>query len=426
MMTKASQTPDLKNFYRLPFEDGTFKLTEQTLNLHSEFRKPHFFYRTIIRNVHFRNEILTLGVKPGDEPEMLVFLKVTQHELLVSCNVDTDPTYLSRYAYLGLLSLMDYRSSVSLRKFFWPGFFALRTGKSKFLEIYNDRQGLDIFVKPRFPHFYRPGDELIDWYKGSKNQELKLAAPPLPDEAPPSNPAIGYFIADVQLNSIHSNHYPFLVPFIGIPTKDKQRIKSYSSIWLSENDVPSIDITPIQQHLNAICFKMRELAPVESRQRWRYFSITAEEKENESKLMELWHEAKHLIQSQKYIYYYYTHGLNYLRGKPKRDWIHHYSIRDGRPQLVIKRIDKGEYYQFELKFRVNRKLYVPVKSDIAFFINGTADPQSLYLLNQFTDYQLVWFFGQYGHKLAVLKCHYPGGFENFVDRLAEHYELIAC
>src|SRR5690606_23022193 len=129
---------------------------------------------------------------------------------------------------------------------------------------------------------------------------------------------------------------------------------------------------------------------------------------------------------QKYIYYYYTHGLNYLRGKPKRDWIHHYSIRDGRPQLVIKRIDKGEYYQFELKFRVNRKLYVPVKSDIAFFINGTADPQSLYLLNQFTDYQLVWFFGQYGHKLAVLKCHYPGGFENFVDRLAEHYELIAC
>src|SRR5690606_34801662 len=121
------------NFYRLPFEKGTFELTEQTLNLHSEFRKPHYFYRIKVRNIHFRNQILTLGVKLEDESEKLIYLKVTQHELLVCCNVDTDPGYHSRYAYLGLLSLLDLMSSKCFKEYYWPDFFDAQTGKSKFL-----------------------------------------------------------------------------------------------------------------------------------------------------------------------------------------------------------------------------------------------------------------------------------------------------
>ena len=423
-MKKASQTPDIKSFYRLPFEKGTFELTEQTLNLHSEFRKPHYFYSIKVWNIQFRNEILMLGVKLENEPEKLVYLKVTQHELLVSCNVDTDSGYLSRYAYFGLLSLLDFRSSKCFKKYYWPDFFDPQTGKSKFLKIYNDRQGLDIELKPQYPHFYKPGDKLIEWFISKDHHERKPSEPILTDELPSNDLALGYFLADVQLSSIHSNHYPFLIPFLGVPTKNKQRIKSNISILLSENDIHSINITPVQQQLNAICFCMRKLAPVESRNWWRQFSQNAEEKEKGSQLLELWHEAKQLIASQKYIYYYYTHGLNYLRGKPKRDWIRNYSIRDERPQLVIKRLDKGEYFQFELRFRINRKLHIPEKSNFTFFINGTTDPKNLYLMDQFTDYQLVSFFGLFGHKLAVLKCHYRDEVKDFAETLAAEYETI--
>lgn len=422
-MTKASQTPDIKNFYRLPFEKGTFEFTGQTLNLHSEFRKPHYFYGIKVRNIHFRNEVLTLGVKLEDETEKLIYLKVTQHELLVCCNVDTDPCHLGRYAYFGLLSLLDFRSSKCFKKYHWPDFFDAQTGKSNFLKIYNDRQGLDIYLKPRYPHFYRPGDGLIEWHRGPKNPERKLAKPLLADELPTTDTALGYFLADVQLNSIHSNHYPFLIPFIGIQTKDKQRIKSYTSILLSENDLHSIQITPTQQKLNAICFSMRKLAPVESRSWWKHFSLNAEEKENGSQLMELWHEAKQLILSQKYVHYYYTHGLTYLHGKPKRDWVRDYSIRKERPQLVIKLLDKGTYYQLELRFKVNGKLQVPEKSDFAFFINGTTDPKNLYLMDRFTDYQLTSYFAKYNYRLAVLKCHYKDEIKKLVEFLSAHYEL---
>lgn len=94
------------------------------------------------------------------------------------------------------------------------------------------------------------------------------------------------------------------------------------------------------------------------------------------------------------------------------------------PQFVIKRLDKGEYYQLELMFRVNRKMHIPEKSDIAFFINGITDPQNLYLLDRFTDFQLVSFFSQYGYKLAVLKCHYRHELKDFVEKLAAEYEII--
>ncbi|WP_192348270.1 hypothetical protein [Algoriphagus sp. Y33] len=423
-MTKASQIPNPKNFYRLPFEKGTFELTEQTLNLNSDFRKPNYFYSIKVRNIHFRNEILTLGVKLEDEQEKLIYLKVTQHELLVSCNVDTDSGYLSRYAYFGLLSLLDFGRKKCFKKYYWPDFFDPKTGKSKFLKIYNDRMGLDIYIKPKYPHFYKPGDKLIKWHRGNENSKRKPATPLLTDELPSSEPAIGYFIADVKLSSIHSNHYPFLVPFLGIPTKDKQRIKSYVSILLSENDLQSIDITPTQQQLNAICFRMRKLAPVESRNWQTEFSPNSDEKENGSLLMELWHEAKPIIQSQKYIHYYNTHGLVYLPRRPSRNWVRSCAIRTESPKLVILLIDKGEYYLLELRFRVNKKLHIPEKTDIAFFICGTTDPKKLYLLDRFTDYQLTSYFAMYKYRLAVLKCHYRDELKDFVEKLATDFELI--
>ncbi|WP_164675065.1 hypothetical protein [Anditalea andensis] len=49
-----------------------------------------------------------MSVKVPDEPKRLVYLKVTEKELLVSCDFDTDRTYLSRYAYYALLAQMNY------------------------------------------------------------------------------------------------------------------------------------------------------------------------------------------------------------------------------------------------------------------------------------------------------------------------------
>lgn len=428
-MRQKNQIPDEENFYRLPFEKGTRRLSEKTLNLHSTFERPHHLFPIRTRNIHFRNAVLTLGVKIDGEPEKRIFLKVTEQELLVGCHEGTDPTYLSRHAYFGLFSLIGFRPNVCLNEFYWEGFFDPQTGRSKFLTVYNDRQGLDIEVKSKYPHFYRPGDALIEWLHEPKNLVQNLCADPLEhltmDESSSSGMALGYFLADINLSSIHSNHYPFLVPFIGIPTKDRERIKSFLSTLASEMDLQGTACTPVQQRLNAICFKMRELAPVDSVCWWKPFFPDATERGKGSQLLELWHEAKRLILSQKFVFYYNTHGLKYLSEKPTRRWATPCFIRKERPQLVLKRLDKGDYYQFELRFRAHKKVLLPEKRNIAFFVNSRTDPANLYLLDQFTDFQLVLFFSRYGYKLAILKCHYKDEIKAFMDYVTERYELMA-
>lgn len=422
-MKKQTQIPDEKSFYRLPFEKGTFELTEKTLNLHSKFRKPDQYYRIKIRNINFLNEILILAVTIKDEPEQLIFLKVTQYELLVSCSVDTDATYLSRFAYFGLLSLMDYSSSVQLDEYYWPDFFDSNSGKSQFLKIYNDRRGLDIELKTKYSHFYKPGDKLIDWYTEAEMPDRETPSSIELEDHPKKDMALGYFLADTNLSSIHSNHYSFLMPFVGIPTKDKRKVKSFSSFVFSESDLKTVDCaaSSSQQKLIDISFKMLELAPVGPSYWRRPFCPDGEEKKNGNQLLELWHQAKNFLLSQRYIYYYCTHGLNYLKGKPMRNWIRGYQIQKEQPQLIIKMIDKGKYYQLELKFRVNRKTYSAENQIIPFFINASTDKERLYLLNNFREFQLMLFFYHYGYRFAVLKAHYKDEIKDFIDEIAERY-----
>jgi len=284
---------------------------------------------------------------------------------------------------------------------------------------------LDIELKKGYPHFYKPGDKLIDWHKGEEISEREIPSSFELEDLAKNDTALGYFLADTRLSSIHSNHYSLLVPFVGIPSKDKRKVKSYSSFVFSEGDLQPLDytISSRQQKLIDISFKMRELAPV-GPSYWREpFCPDAEEKENGNQLLELWHQARPLLLSQHYIYYYYTHGLNYLKEKPRRTWIHNYQIKKERPQLIIKRLDKGKYYQLELKFRVNRKTYSPEKRLLPFFVNASTEPEKLYLLDQFTDFQLMLFFCHFGYRFAVLKAHYKDEIKDFVDRLAERYEI---
>jgi len=425
-MATSNNLLDTRSFYHLPFEEGTFYLTEETLNKHSKFRRPERFYAVKIRNVHYKNELLTLGVKIKEEKEQLVYLKVCRHELLVSCNVDTDSSYLSLYAYFGLLTLMEYRAGKNFEEYYWPDFFDPHTGKSPFLKIYNDRRGLDIELKTNYPHFYRPGDQLIDWYPETElSTEIPTDKRPL-DLSHSNDPSLGFFIADTYLKSIYSNHYSFLVPFQGVLTKDRQKIKSFTSFLFNNQEVINSDCSPSpdQSKLIEISFKMRELVPV-GPDYWRApFRPDTEEKENGTQLLKLWHLAKEFLVFQQHVYHYQTHGLRYLNGKPRRSWIKLNRIQRESPQLVIKKVDKGRYYQLELKFRVKRKTMTPEKYPICFFLKSTDEPEKLYLLNHFRDFQLILFFSHFNYKIAVLKPHYQDEFKEFVDHLAKHYPII--
>lgn len=424
-MKKLTQIPNEESFYRLPFEKGTFTLTEETLNKHSTHRKPEYSFQIQVRNLNFRNEILTIGVKLEKEAEQKVYIKVRPGELLVSCSFDTDFSYLSRYAYFGLFSLIGYRSSLCFKEFYWPDFFDPQNGRSKFLKIYNDRRGMDIEIKSNYPHFYRPGDQLMEWFDEVKTRESIPLNSIFQDELPLNDTILGYFLADTNMSSFHSNHFPFLVPFLGKLTTDKERIKGYIKFIQLESDLhPLLNTTTSKQdELNEICFKMRELAHLRPTRFWDPLKLNEDEIARGKQLFELWHEAIGILHTQKFTLYYFTRGLKILKEKPSRSWVRDYEFRKEFPQLLVKKIDKGDYFLLELCFKVNDKTYTPEYPNTAFFINAKVDYKKIYLLRYFTDYQVVCFFAEHKYKFAILKCHYKDEILEFVNLLAERYEV---
>ncbi|MCH7407724.1 hypothetical protein, partial [Belliella aquatica] len=374
--------------------------------------------------LHFKNEVLTLSVKLPDEPKKLVYLKVTEKELLVSCNFDTDQNYLSRYAYFTLLKHMNYEDKACFKKFYWPNFFDQMTGSSKYFKITNDRRGFDIELRPKYPTFYKPGDDLLILQTKLQTQEAKTYNKISLDDLPDTDYAIGFCLADTHLSSYHSNHYPFLVPFHGLLSKDRERIKNFTCFHLSETDSNELILSQTQKELSRICFKMRELAPLSNSDWQDIFVANEEELENGKQLFKLWQQAYELILSQKHTYFFHTRGLRNVNGKPSRSWMRPCEFKKETPHLVIKRIDKGEYYKIELRFKINGKLNIPQYPNLAFFIRPKTNWLKKYLLGSFDDYLVSSFFARTQYKMAVLKPHYKGAFEDFMNSLAERYEII--
>lgn len=427
-MNKPSSSATYKLFFRLPLEPHTVKLTLKTLNIYSEFRRPKKPYLRInVRKIYFRNEVLTIGVKLDDEIEERLFIRVTEKELLVSCTVDTDETYLSRYAYFGLLEMMSIYDYYNFEQFYWPGFFDGNTGNSKYLNIINDRKGMDVALKAKYPYFYKPGHyliipstpEILPIRKADVNIE------PFIDTT--SHYTVGYCLADTHLRSLHSNHFPFLIPYLGMLTKGKDSVRKYMTFITKPAEVPYLNLTDAQVQLNDISHEMMELAPIKS----IFFQATEEEGQKikddngsrEKKLFALWQSCIGLLHCQVHQSYYFTYGISNVEGKPKKKYLEQCSFSPEIPQLCFVLLDKEDYYQLELRFKCQRKALIPYEFNTAFFISSKNDPMTFYLLGSFADYEVTSFFARHKFKIAVLKRHYKNEFKEFIDRLRQIYQI---
>lgn len=427
-MIKEITSPGEYHYYTLPLEEGTVKLTLDILNKHSEFRFPERPYLMIRkRNISFQNEVLTLGIQLGEEKEERVYIRVLQNELRISCSVDTDHTYLSRYAYFALYNFMYHHGHYDFNKYYWPDFFDPKTGKSKYLTVINDRAGMDIKRKPKYAFFYKPGQKLLYYFKNKQVTATPVTVIQQDHINHLNYYAIGYCLADTCLSANHSNHFPFLVPYTGNWKENKIGIKGFHLFLTSPDQIAAFDYTPAQQEINTICRKMFSLAPIKT-----LANITAEKEIRAIKrgnistmkqVYALWQKAVPLLQGQPFTHWLYTYGMRNVKGKPRRMDMQPAVFSTVRPELCFLLVNKGDYYELELRCKAEGKMYVPSGFSPTFFIHSEAKPNLFYLLDSITDYHVICFFTKYNFKLSVLKCHYQEHFKSFVDRLATVYEL---
>lgn len=412
--------------YTLPLEKGTVKLTLNTLNRHSAFRlNEQTRLKIKTRMVSYHNSVLTIGISFLTEQEQFIYLTVQQNELKVSCSTDTTEDYLSRHAYFALNRLMSIYREYNFEKYYWPDFFNTQTGESDYLAISNDEDRIAVSLKPEYAAFYKPGQQLSRPVK----ETIKNARPTVSvqKEKVPGNVVTGYCIADTALYSLHSNHFPFLIPYLGTATKNKDSIKGFTKYLQTPQDTPLEGSSPAQLHLNALCHRMTSFAEIMTPE----YNASPKEKQeiamknlnNAQQLFVLWQKALFHLAAQPFTHYLYTYGMKNITGKPRLKRLHPCTFSTAVPKPCFYLTDLGDYYELEMKFKAGRKIFNPHPASPAFFINGKNDPANFYLLDSLSDYRLTAFFAHTGFKISILKCHYQQHFKRFTEQLAAIYDL---
>lgn len=429
MVNKVIPPARTNNFFRLPFKHGSRLLTLETLNRYSDFRKPKRPYLSIqIRKKDFHNELLTVSIILDNEDEELVYIKVTFSELLVSCSVDTDENYLSRYAYFTLFKMMTIYDLCDFEDYYWPDFFDTKTGGSKFLKVYKRRDSLTVAVKVIYKGIYKPENTLPII---TKDVRVKRGLIIIPQEVQPKNEdnVLGFCLSDTHARLWRTNHYPFLIPYRGILNKNRSYVKSFKTYILAEKDLLRINLTSAQEELIRICLEMKNIAHVHQQQYGdnvqEMIEIHQKNKQNFARLFELWQMALPLLTSRLYIHYRFTYGMRNVKGKPLKSTMVPCTFSSEIPELCFLWKDKGDYYKLELRFMVGTQIHeVQQYFNTAFFIVSSKEPSKYFLLNSLSDCDLLDFFSKRHFQLLMLKAHYEVYCKDFVDQLRSKYRFF--
>ena len=416
------------NFFRLPFKPGTRILTEATLNKHSEIREPRKDYlSTKTRKIAFRNELLVIGVTLGTEPEEMVYIKATTSELLVSCSVDTHKDYLSRYAYFTLRQLMQYYSNYDFEDYYWPGFFDPSTGACKYLIVRKSKKDLRVSLKVRYTGFYKPGQHLPT--VSANVIELRAETLPVPEQpSKNSQMVLGFCLANCNDERYRNNHYPFLIPYVGILNKFKTRLKSITKYLLHEMELAELELTEEQHKLVGICFEMKKIALVGIPEFYadekRIAEINKQNQDNLNKLFGLWQLALPLLSGRLYTYYTYTFGMRNVKGKPVLSSMVPCTFEHQTPEICFLWKDMGDYYQLEMRLSIGAKVHHLQNFNTTLFAMLIYSPRKYVLLNSIADSELLTYFQQRKFQFLVLKKHYQGDIKDFVAQLRMVYHFI--
>lgn len=415
----------ISQFYKLPFDKNTRILRLNVLESHTEIRAGNRQYYLVDREtLSFKKGVLTIRVTLENEQPVKVYLKVEYDHLLVSCSVDTDESYLGRYAYRALRAML-WNEFHDFKEYYWPECFNEVTGRSKYIDVIRDRYGVDVKLKRTFKGFFRPNDYFlkITERKVLKRELVQKEITPLNNQN-----VIGYCLANTDPVKFQSNHYPFLIPYNFTTNADNKTVKSFKSFIFEDIDTEEFNLTSNQTNLNKICYEMKKIARIQfgeySDSKERGYEIDSMNRVNKREIFELFNRALPMLSLETFTHYLFTYGMRNIHARPRKKDMQVAIFSTDIPSLSFLLTDRGDYYELKLRFRVNGKVLLICEGSIAmFFICSSSKPNVWYFLESEMDSRVVLFFSRTNFKIQVPKGYYKEHFESYVDEIKKHYEL---
>jgi hypothetical protein len=406
------QLHNAADFYIVPLENDHYTLTDEALKRCVDPRtvKAHGWFYPTLKFISFKEGKLELS-NTSNKVSYKLYIGVEKDKLHVSCSCGTQVDKLCLHAYKALDKLLSYSSTSYFEKYRPNGLAEVALANKKYFQLEYVGNGLVIKPKEELGTVYNLKEKITS---GELDAVMALPTKPSSLNDKPKDVSICY----IMMVSRRNNFLPFLIPCLGRLNKAATAIKGFNKFLSGVEKENEALLTNEQRVLNRVCLDM-----------WRhveklgdiaiYKNMSEDDKHRLSILFELWLKAIHLLQKQ-YVFKHPFFYTRYLKGKPSKSYIEDIRICQEIPSIQFQLIDKGAFYQLEMKVLLNGKVLKNFEPIAAFFIQ---QEENIYMLSSQRDAAMSEWIRKSGERITIFKQHFTEFENSFLKLLRKYYSV---
>ena len=410
----SDNTRNSSEFYTLKLDNENYILTKEVIinNVEEKILRMKRWYSPKLKILSFSNGKLELNCTHQDSSENLTIL-IEKDKLQISCSCYTEVQMLCFHAYKVLDSLAWFGETDYFQQFKPNGLYEIANSHKKMFEIKPNEKGLNISPKPGLGIIYSLENDLhVKQLTGALRIAVKEEIKPVPF---PDHTALTYIIVQSNKNRL----LPFLVPCVGKLNKSKDFMKGFGGF-----------ISGAQKEYDKCLNKEQRILNKLSYNTWRIVeNLTSSVKDNDPEEMhdiqlvyDFWQSVIPVLRLQPFLHLYFMYWKKELKKRPSKSRIQTIRIGSSEPELRFRLINKGDFYQFDLRIFVKNKEIKAYIASPTFFIQDF-EIDTLFLLASLRDAAIVEWMKVLKNKITIFKEHYREFEDNIMKQLQQCYTI---
>lgn len=400
-------------FYTVPLDNDYCILTDEALKKCVDLRtlKAHGWFYPTLKFVSFKDGKLEL-LNTSNKVSYKLYIVVEKDKLNIACSCATQVEKLCQHTYRALDKLLSYNGSTDYFEKFSPnGLAEVALANKRCFEFEYVGNGLVIKPKEELGSVYNLKEKI-----SAEELDAMMALPA--KQSPPNEQPKDISVCYILMVSRRNNFLPFLIPCIGRLNKAGTAIKGFNKFLSGVEKVYDALLTDEQRALNRVCLDMWK--HVEKFGDIKIFeSMSDDDRYRLSILFELWQKAIHLLQKQ-YVFKHPFFHTRYLKRSPSKSYIEDIHICQEIPSIQFQLIDKGAFYQLEMKVLLSGKALKNFEPITTFFIQ---QEKKIYMLSSQRDVAMSEWMRKSGERITIFKQHFTEFENGFLKLLCKYYSV---
>lgn len=398
------------NPFILYLEDDPYELTEEVLNnqVDADIQKKRTWVYPTIKFISFNGQILKLQISNTETAYEMV-VKIEPDKLHISCSCASQVQTLCNHTYQTLVKLISFERIDYFKRYSPNGLVEIALANKSHFKVKRTTTGLCIKPTEKLGTIYKIGDKMSDF---SFHEVLNL-----PQETVEQEMVRLTDLTYIILYSSRDKCFPFLLPCVGILNKAGTDIKGFYNFIAGPLKEYNAYLTDEQKELNTLCLDM--LMETQN-QIGSIITCDIEQINCAVNIFNLWKKAIPSLLHQSFVYRYNFYYRVQLKDRPQKGRLQRIYLSRERPYLYFQLIDKGPFYQLEMKVCIKGNILKHFDAISTFFI---CNDNTLYFLPSLKDVGITEWMRKCHNRITVFKEHFTEFEKEYLEPLSNNYRI---